>query len=201
MESGSSPLLLVTGFGPYEEVEENPSGRLALRLDAEPPEGVELVVRVLPVSFRGAPSELDLALEALRPRVPDGVLSLGLDKKGRVFRVERRATTSLEPGRRDVLGLEAEELALAPGDDLVTSVDAEEIAATLRRAGPAEARVSDDAGGFVCERLYRHALERSLEQGFAALFLHVPPFERIALGVQLRALRAAVAALARRVTV
>ena len=38
----TDPLLLVTGFGPYEDVEENPSGRLVERLDLDPPAGVEI---------------------------------------------------------------------------------------------------------------------------------------------------------------
>ena len=50
----TDPLLLVTGFGPYEDVEENPSGRLVERLDLDPPAGVEIAARILPVSFRGS---------------------------------------------------------------------------------------------------------------------------------------------------
>lgn len=195
----STPLILVTGFGPYEEVEENPSARLVERLDAEPPEGVELSVRILPVSFRGAPAELDDALEALDPRRPDLIVGLGVHKKGKTFRLERRATTTLKPGRPDVLGVDGADVPLSPGPDLQTTLDLDELTETLRKAGAKKVEVSDDAGGYVCERLYRHALERGRELGVPVLFVHVPALEHVSLGVQLRSLRSLLTALARRV--
>ena len=50
--------LLITGFGPFEGVDDNPSGQLAQALHAPPRRvGVEL-----PVTFRGAPVAMDAAL-------------------------------------------------------------------------------------------------------------------------------------------
>ena len=73
-----APLILVTGFGPFENVEENPSARLVERLDADPPESAEIAARILPVSFRGATSEIDAALAALEPRRPAAMLAVAV---------------------------------------------------------------------------------------------------------------------------
>ncbi len=195
-----NPLILVTGFGPYEDVEENPSGRLAERLDTEPPKGVELSVRILPVSFRGALAELDLALDALHPRRPDALLLLGVHKQGKGFRLERRATTTLKRGRPDVLGVDGAEVASHDGPDLLTEFELEPLAGILAKGGAKQVEISDDAGGFVCERVYYYALLRGRELGFPALLLHVPALRHVALGAQLRPLRLLVGALAGQLT-
>lgn len=196
----SDPLILVTGFGPFEEVEENPSGRLAERLDADPPPRVEIASRILPVSFRGAGSEIDAALTALEPRRPDAMLLMGVYKKGERFRLERRATTALKAGRPDVLGLEAEALSIAEAPDLETGLDVDALVAALEGAGATDVEVSEDAGGYVCERAYRHAMERGVELTIPTIFLHVPPIKRLGLDQQLRPVRALVTELARQAT-
>ena len=195
----TDPLLLVTGFGPYEDVEENPSGRLVERLDLDPPAGVEIAARILPVSFRGSVAELDDALTALEPRTPAAILSLGVRKKGQHFRLERRAASTLVEGRPDILGVDAAELGLVPGPELTTTLDMAPLSDALRAGGADEVEVSDDAGGYVCERVYRHALERGAELGVPAVFLHVPALRHVSLAKQLRPVRMLVSALARQV--
>jgi pyroglutamyl-peptidase len=195
----SSPLILVTGFGPYEEVEENPSARIVERLDADPPDGIELFARILPVSFRGATSGLDAALAALAPRRPDALLSLGVHKKGKRFRIERRATTRLKSGRPDMLGVDAKDLQLADAPALETTLDIDPLAAALEQGGASSVDISDRAGGYVCERLYRHALERSVELGFPSLFIHLPAMRHVSVEKQFRPMRSLLIALARQV--
>ena len=194
-----SPLVLVTGFGPYEEVEENPSARIAERLDADPPDGLELSVRILPVTFRGSVSELDAALAALEPRRPDAILCIGAQKKGKRFRVEKRATTELKAGRPDMLGVDAKELQLGAAPALETALDVEALAAALVQGGAKDPEVSEDAGGYVCERIYRHALERGDELEIPAVFLHVPSTKHVSVDKQFRPVRSLLVALARQV--
>ena len=57
--------------------------------------------------------------------------------------------------------------------------------ACLRAAGAGEPELSADAGGYVCERTYRHGLERGLELAVPALFLHVPPADVLPVTSQL----------------
>jgi pyrrolidone-carboxylate peptidase len=170
--------LLVTGFGAFEGVEENPSGRLALALHAPPAcVGVEL-----PVTFRGAPLALDAALASLEGP-PLAILSLGVHP-GPSFRLERQATTALRPGRIDNEGVTGDSLGLV-GAPLQTALDLEALDAVLRAAGAGEPELSSDAGGYVCERTYRHGLERGMELEVPALFLHVPPAEVLPVASQL----------------
>ena len=169
-----SPLLLITGFGAFEGVEENPSGALASSLDGDPGVvGVEL-----PVTFRGSAEAWDEALAGLAPRRPAALLSLGVHRRGS-FRLERRAGATLSTGRPDCAGETGDALSGAMGGgagDLATTLLLEPLAEALRAGGwEGEGEHSEDAGGFVCERIYRHVLMRGAELGVPGLFLHVPP--------------------------
>ena len=173
---------LITGFGAFEKVERNPSGELALRLHGtHDPQGlVEWVGIELPVSFRRAPGELRRAIETHRP---DLVLATGVHKEDG-FRVERQARAALRPGRADVDGVRAEELEGGPvGTDLSSTFDVERLVSALSE-GPVAGFASSDAGGYVCECVYRAALETDVP----AVFLHVPPLELQDIETQLRAI-------------
>ena len=52
--------LLVTGFGPFRDVTSNPSGAIAERLQAEPPDAWEVLSAVLPVTFDDAPAGAEI---------------------------------------------------------------------------------------------------------------------------------------------
>jgi pyrrolidone-carboxylate peptidase len=177
-----SPLFLITGFGSFESVSENPSGALARELDGDPGVvGVEI-----PVSFRGSAAALDAALERLAPLRPDFLLALGVHP-GDGFRLERRAGAALAPGRTDNDGETGEVVSGVMGGgagDLATDLDLPVLAAELGGLGLGDVTVSEDAGGYVCERIYRHALVRGNELGCPALFLHVPPLKSVSLGRQ-----------------
>jgi pyrrolidone-carboxylate peptidase len=177
-------LALVTGFGAFESVAENPSEAVARALERRPPPGLEVVAAVLPVSFERAPLALDEALGALRPRRPALLLSLGVQSRGAAarFRLERLAAR-LKGGRADVDGRTADGLAL--GEERRAALDLERLARELAAGGVDELELSADAGGYVCEGLFHHALGRGLELGLPALFLHLPRAEQVALARQI----------------
>jgi len=183
-----SPLFLITGFGSFERVSLNPSGALARALDGDPGVvGVEL-----PVSFRGSADAFDRALASLAPDRPACLLSLGVHP-GSGFKLERRAGAVLATGRTDNDGETGEVVSGAMGgggEDLATDLDLPVLAAELGELGLGRVEVSEDAGGFVCERIYRHAVVRAGELGCAALFLHVPPLESVPLESQVILARA-----------
>lgn len=185
--------LLVTGFGAFEGVEENPSGALARALDAD--EGVVGVE--LPVTFRGSAEAWDSALAAL-PRPPAALLSLGVHP-GPSLRLEHRAGPDLSADRPDTSGETGAALSGAMGGgggDLFTSLDLDALAEALRAGGWAgEIERSTDAGRYVCERIYRHVLVRGAELGVPGLFLHVPPLATASVEEQLGPVRALVGAL------
>lgn len=189
-------LLFVTGFGPFFRVTRNASGEVARALAAAPPPGWDVVAHELPVTFAGAPPALEAALDALAPRIPDLLLALGVHREG-WFRLERRARPRLDSAKPDNDGVYAAALGPVGERELATPLDLAALAERLRRAGAAEARVSEDAGGFVCERAYLAALEAGRRRGFPALFLHVPPAERLDPAEQAAILRRFLAELAR----
>ncbi len=195
MASRGDPLVLVTGFGPYEEVTSNPSGAIAAALCDRPPAGVRVVGGELPVSFVRSAQALDELLEAC-PRPPDVLLALGLKKRGDGFDLESRARPGLDPSRADNDGSAGDVLDLSERGELATSLDLARLSSVLVAAGAPRVAVSRDAGGYVCERIYHHVLSRAEDLGAAGLFLHVPPESVFPIASQVEAVRALVAALA-----
>jgi pyroglutamyl-peptidase len=192
-------LIVVAGFGPYEEVSANPSGAAALALAADPPPAIEVRAGCLPTSFRRAPAAWDALLAGVEGRAPDLLVGLGRHK-GSFLRLERRARGRLEGlERRDVDGCTAAEAAPG-GDERASALDLDRIAAGVRARTGYAVTVSEDAGGYVCERFYHHLLGRAEELGVPGLFAHVPPAEALggeALAELLRALLVEAAPLAR----
>jgi pyroglutamyl-peptidase len=193
------PLVFVTGFGPFEDVARNPSREVALSLERAPPPGVRVRAVELPVTFEGAPRAVAAAIRSLAPERPDVLLGLGAQKKD-YFRLERRARGRLAGDRLDNAGRSAGELGIDGGPDLETDLDLEVLAAALRAAGAERVRVSEEAGGYVCERTYHALLASASEIGAPALFLHLPPTAIVAIEAQVRIVSALAGALAAQVS-
>ena len=187
MRPPPDPLVLVSGFGPFEAVATNPSGEIALALAANPPAGTSVRAAVLPVSFARAPEAWDAAFAELlgQGERPELVLSLGVAKRPG-FRLERFAGPGLKlVPRVDVDGRSAQEFTRA-GPRLESGLDLARLLEALRRRGVPDARVSRTAGGYVCERIYHHVLTRAREHGVVGLFVHVPPLRFTALERQVQ---------------
>lgn len=147
--------VLLTGFGPFARWRVNSSGEAVRALGDAPGRAA----RVLPVDHEAAPAALRAALAETRAEV---ALLTGL-AAGAAPRLELRAR---RPAHRLAEGPEA-----LPGLwPWAASLEA------MRRAG-ATARLSTDAGRYVCETTYRAALEARAEGRGPRLvaFLHVPP--------------------------
>ena len=201
---------MITGFGPFPGVTDNPSIRVAEALAAEPPAGVRVVARELPVTFEGAPQSVAEAARELEAEAPGelvALLGLGVQPEAS-FRLEQRARGQLDGGRADNAGITASAVGVDAGADLTCPLDLEQLAGALRgaladlrgavAAGERPAVVlSDDAGGYVCERTYHALLTCARERGLTALFLHIPPAASMDPAVQAPIVRALVAELAR----
>lgn len=179
----SDSCLLVTGFGPFLEVRENPSGRLALQLDGERIAGVPVRGVELSVAFDRIGPEYGAALASLAPLQPLALVSLGVHREG-WFRLEERARPELASDRPDNDGRSASSLGALGDEELRTGLDLAALEAALRAGGAAEVGRSDDAGGYVCERTYYEVLERARAFSVPGLFLHVPPLEAVPLESQ-----------------
>lgn len=183
----------MTGFGPFESVDDNPSGALARTLDGEAGiRGVEL-----PVTYAGSAEAWDAHLGELTGQ-PAAFLSLGVHP-GSSLRLEHRAGPELLHDRVDTAGETGAALCgnMGGGEgDLYTSLDLDALQAALVAGGwRGEVERSEDAGKYVCERVYRHVLVRGAERGVPGLFLHVPPLASASLEQQIGPVRALIAAL------
>ncbi|MEO6710367.1 MAG: hypothetical protein ABI054_13425 [Planctomycetota bacterium] len=180
--------LLVTGFGPFPGVERNPSREIAEALASH---GIGAEVEVtgveLPVAFGEVAPAIDAVLQRL-PQPPDVILGLGVWGNGDSFRLERRARGVFDTTRVDNAGETGAGLDLGPPRS--TDLDLDQLAECLRASGSGPVRISEDAGGYVCERTYLHLLKRAKELGARALFLHVPPIEVVDLERQITSVKA-----------
>lgn len=190
-----TPLVLVTGFGPFEERRHNPSRAVAAALERDPPAGLRVRALELPVSFRGAPPAVERFIARHARSRPVLVLGLGVQRAA-WFRLERRARGRYTTRRTDNDGMAGAALGTAVGPNLRTPLDVRALARLLREAGARDVRLSSNAGGYVCERTYHALLESAGRRGIPAVFLHVPPAKDVPSREQARMLRATLAAFA-----
>lgn len=151
--TGKACRALLTGFGPFRHWEVNSSGAVATLMAAARP---EIATLVLPVDHRAAMAALAAAVGEARP---DILLMTGLADEPSM-RLELRA--------RRPAHLDAGAAALAGIWPWSASLDA-------MRATGAEARLSDDAGAYVCETAYWSGLSMRGARLRRIAFLHVPP--------------------------
>ena len=159
--------ILVTGFGSFRGIVDNPSDRLARAMGGLELAGATLLVESpLPVEYGHAAAR---ALERARREEVDAVLALGLARRATRLRVETvggRDAKSLEPDEAGCVSPPALE-----GPELIaSSIDVDALLAALSARG-VEAERSDDAGGYVCNDLYHRLLHARIAP---TLFVHVP---------------------------
>lgn len=159
--------VLVTGFGPFEDVRVNASGLVAAALDGVEIGGVVVRGVVLPTAFGEA-----RAMVAERARAPGciGAVALGV-WRGHDVRLERRAHGVVTSERADVRG-EAW-LGRELGAALTTTVPVDDWAAAIGPTGSIGLWVSEDCGGYVCNAVYQ-ALLAVTGSARPALFMHLP---------------------------
>lgn len=162
--------LLITGFGPFPGVPDNPSGRLARRLATLPRLRLILGHRpdclVLDTRYGALEAHLAPALA----REPLAVLMIGVAARRRRVCVESRAVNRVSRLFPDAGGMVGRRFALDPGGPAQRwSPAALPVRAALRRAGLAAAP-SRDAGRYLCNASYF----RALEKGHPVVFLHIP---------------------------
>jgi pyroglutamyl-peptidase len=170
------PRVLLTGFGPFPGVAENPSAWLAATLAEQRPSPEfdgELHARILPTEWEAA-ALMPRLYEALQPHV---MIHFGLSERAKALRIERSAHNRAAP-RADVKGA----LPLGPvirpegPDRFDTALPAAALAAHLKTFG-LPAVTSRSAGRYLCNFLYYHSLDwaRRQEGARLVLFVHIPP--------------------------
>lgn len=175
---GAAIRILVTGFGPFPGVRDNPSERLVRRLAANRRlrriVGDDLHTAVLPTEW----DPVRLATpQLLAEHDPDLVLHFGVHAKADGFRIERwarnRAGTLPDAGGR---GHPGGEIVKGAPHTLRPVCPTQTLVSHLRGLGlPAE--ISTDAGRYLCNMLfYLTALQaRVTGRPRAVAFIHIPP--------------------------
>lgn len=152
--------VLITGFGPFPGVVDNPSGRLARALDGAIGPGWEIVGLEIPTSYARAPA---LTVQAARLHCVDVVLGSGVATMRERPMLEWFGRADLRP-TPDAEGAIAQRL---PGPAVVP--------ATLdvpRWADALGCGLSYDAGGYVCNA-WLHQVTQALAP-VPVGFLHIP---------------------------
>jgi pyroglutamyl-peptidase len=169
------PRVLLTGFGPFPGVADNPSAWLAetlarhAALDAD----AELHARILPTTWQEA-KFMPRLYEELQPHV---MIHFGVSQRAKTFRIERSAHNRTAR-RVDAHGLMPSAPIIHPEgtDRFDTEVPAAALAAHLRVCGVAAA-TSRSAGSYLCNFLYYHSLAwaRGQTDPRLALLVHILP--------------------------
>jgi pyroglutamyl-peptidase len=161
--------LLLTAFGPFPGARENPTPALIAALTCRRMQGLSLVTHV----FRTAHAEVTADLPGLIARHrPDAVILFGLAGRTHAIRIETTAHNGTDRRKRDAAGKRPPDTHLAVAPMLRrTSLPAPAILRAVRRAGVA-VRLSHDAGRYLCNVSYWHALAPRCPP---AIFVHVPP--------------------------
>jgi pyroglutamyl-peptidase len=171
------PRVLLTGFGPFPGVAENPSAWLVETLAEQralPGCDGELHARILATEWE-ATALMPRLYETLQPHV---MIHFGLSERAKAFRIERSAHNRVAL-RADARGAMPSGHVIRPEgpDRFDTKLPAGALAAHLRTCGLA-AVTSRSAGGYLCNFLYYHSLDWARRQKGACLvlFVHIPPW-------------------------
>lgn len=161
--------ILVSGFEPFGQDTENASGAVVQGLrGVEWDAGLEVVTSILPVTWSDSAPALLRAIETHRP---NAVLALG-EAGGRAAVTPERRARNVGHGRiPDNDGAPRPAAPLDQGPEFLnTRIDPALLVAAIRSVSvPAE--VSDDAGAFLCNAVYRALLH---ETNLPGTFIHVP---------------------------
>ena len=168
--------ILITGFGPFPGAPFNPTMPLVDRLvELRQPalDDVELSGHIFHVTYQTVDRELP---QLIAERRPHALLMFGLASRTSYVRIETRARNAVTTHLPDADGNRAQSASIVRAAD--ARVFGPHTANLLRaaRATGIDARLSRDAGAYLCNYLSWRAIEATREGGGPALaaFVHVP---------------------------
>ena len=172
--------MLVTGFGPFPGAPFNPTEPLVarlLRLRRPALSDVELAGHIFPVTYRDVDRELPRLLASRRPHA---LLMFGLASRTPHVRIETRARNAVTTLWPDAGRVKPRTGSIAGGDDaMMFGPHADRLLRAALATG-IDARLSRNAGSYLCNYLSWRAIEATRSQGGPRLaaFVHIPPFPR-----------------------
>ncbi|TYB41072.1 peptidase C15 [Actinomadura chibensis] len=165
-------VVVVTGFGPYAEEADNPSGAIADRLDGRRAEGVTVRGLVLPVTTRGVESAIAAGVERFRP---DALVLTGVAPGRAAPALERVAINVRDFPLPDNDGEEpVDEPVHADGPDgYLSTLPIKAILARWKAAG-IPGYVSNTAGTFLCNQAFYVARHLTRNTSAPVGLVHIP---------------------------
>ena len=167
--------ILVFGFEPFLEFDENPAQLLAQRLDAKTFKGKRVTGVVLPVDCERAERGIARAIDSVKPEL---VICFGLaagrekitpEKIAVNYRFAERAERADRAGRR----MAGSPIDSSGPDGLFTNLPVEGLVASLNEHG-IPASLSLSAGSYVCNHVMFVIVREARRRGFAGGLVHVP---------------------------
>lgn len=167
--------ILLAGFGPFPGAPVNPSAALAEALARRRRPALADAKRSLHV-FATSYAAIDRDLPALFATRPDIVLIFGLAGRRRHLCIETRARNAASVLFPDVNGYRPERAIISPSRPpaLRGRAPFADLLGALRGIS-FPARLSRDAGGYLCNYAYWRALERTGNNPRLVQFVHIPP--------------------------
>lgn len=151
--------VLITGFGPFQGFDKNPSSIL---VDSFSKENIILRKEIFSVNRKDIENRYPMILKEFQP---DFILNIGLNASSGGFNLETFAINSLKDNAafssiQSTIGFQ-------------TNIDTSALAEHLSLLGIPSVR-SDYAGSYYCNFIYYLSLEWSRKNNSKALFLHIP---------------------------
>jgi pyroglutamyl-peptidase len=168
----ASPVVLITGFGPFPGARFNPTAELVRRLVRLQRPGLAGVRRIGHI-FRTSYAAVEAELPALIGKhQPDVVLMFGLAARTPYIRIETCARNTRASLLADAAGRTPSLRSIAPGGPPFANGRATFVPLVVAvSALGLPVRLSDNAGRYLCNFAYWRALETAVAQ---VLFVHVP---------------------------
>jgi pyroglutamyl-peptidase len=167
--------VVITGFGPFPGAPSNPSADLAIALARKGRPAfanIERTSHVFATTYRA----IDQGLPALLRLKPDIVLMFGLASRRRQLCVETRAQNAVSILFPDASGHRPQRAVIAPGEPPGLKGGAPFTCLVgAARATTCPARLSRDAGRYLCNYAYWRALQRAQGGRPLVQFVHIPP--------------------------
>jgi pyroglutamyl-peptidase len=197
------PTVLITGFGPFDGVPENPTEKIVKLFERENSikrEGWTVVYKVMEVSVSEC-SKFHTEVKSSVEELPDVYIHLGVNGHGTCIQLEQTAYNNMTFRCADESGFKAEkqkidesrelECPIHTAFDLKKIVDSVNDTAEIMKDDIKPMVVSTDPGRFLCNYIYFQSL-LNLEadtKSAKAVFCHIPPFEVISMDTQVPLLK------------
>lgn len=168
----NTPIVLVTGFEPFNIYEINPSQLIAEALDGQNIEGAEIIGIILPVNFN---ESVEIVTQAIIDYNPLLVISMGLSPSAHKINVEKCGINLKQVPRNESMWFIFRRLDPCGPFIRLSPLCTREIVSEIREAG-IPSRQSFFAGLYVCNAVFYETLGYIEKYGIPtqAGFIHVP---------------------------